>query len=493
MFGIGSGNKDIQALNDIVRENLKGNFPPEPQYRNRKQQEIYDLFKFNSGLQVRNNELLLELVKGVSGLSNLEVNIIYIANRLAEVASKLAESNLANMSVVEETSAGVTEIGEVVDRSADIMEQVMGKSERLLSISQENKKNVNEIIHIKQVVSQNSTDMGAKIGVLKQTADDVDQIVKGVQAIAEQTNLLALNASIEAARAGEQGKGFAVVAEEIRKLAESTQEKLKEMQEFTSTIRNASDEGIVSVEQTIASIRDMDENIESIQQSVNLNLEHAEFTLDNIRHLSEMIVSLNRSTHEIMKAVNTVAEETEAISHQSLLLSERAQEAKGYAANISEIDDRISATVHSLMEVQNQGIVPMNNQTFIDIVRNALISHEKWLHTLEEVVNSGELRPIQANGNKCAFGHFYRSLKIEAKEIKKDWDEIDDVHMHLHSKAYAIEEALGEGDTARAKKELAKAKELSDNIMQHLDRILKRVKEMEKQNIRVFPTPELGK
>lgn len=275
MFGINTGNKDINTLNQIVRDSLKGIPASEPQFHNYKQQEIYNLFQKNVKLQVKNNRLLLELMQGISGLSNLEVKIIYISNQLAEIAAKLADSNLANMSVVEQTSAGVTEIGEVVERSAAIMQEVMGKSEDLLRISQENQRNVNEITEVKQVVSQNSSEMGQKISALKQTADDVDQIVRGVQAIAEQTNLLALNASIEAARAGEQGRGFAVVAEEIRKLAESTQEKLKEMQSFTTTIRNASDEGIVSVEQTISSIQKMEENIESIQQTVGTNVEHA--------------------------------------------------------------------------------------------------------------------------------------------------------------------------------------------------------------------------
>lgn len=493
MFGISFRNQDVEKLNRAVRESLDGNLLSEPQFHSQKQKEIYRLFRANEKLQLQNNGLLLELIKGVSELSSLEVQVHFISNQLAEVASKLADSNLANMSVVEETSAGVTEIGEAVEKSVVIMEQVMSKSQELLTISHENKKNVNEIINVKQIMSKNSSDMGEKIGILKQTADDVDQIVRGVQAIAEQTNLLALNASIEAARAGDQGRGFAVVAEEIRKLAESTQEKLKEMQSFTTTIRNASDEGIVSVEQTIHSIHDMEQNIESIQQTVETNVDHAQFTLDNIEKLSELIVNLNRATQEITQAINTVAEETEAISAQSVLLSGKAQESKNYAEHIAEIDDIISGTAHSLVAIQNQGIHPLNNETFIDIVKNALESHDTWLNNLEEMVHSGELRPIQANGNKCAFGHFYRSLQVEVKEIKKDWEEIDDIHMKLHAKAYSIEEAMQEGDSSRAKNELSKAREISKEIMTHLERILSKVQKMDNQNLRVFPTPKLEK
>lgn len=61
---------------------------------------------------------------------------------------------------------------------------------------------------------------------LNQSTENIKEILNVINKIADQTNLLALNAAIEAARAGEHGRGFAVVAEEVRKLAQNTQESL---------------------------------------------------------------------------------------------------------------------------------------------------------------------------------------------------------------------------------------------------------------------------
>ena len=479
-------NKD-QGLSEAIKAGLRGNFGGEAQISGEKQREIYRLFRANWELQKKNNDLLMEMVKRISGLSDLEINITYISGQLAEVASKLADSNLANMSVVEETSAGVTEIGEAVEKSVGIIGEVTGRSEQLLEISRENKIIVDKIMNNRHIVSKNSKGMKKKIEVLKQTADSVDQIAGGVQAIAEQTNLLALNASIEAARAGEQGRGFAVVAEEIRKLAEGTKEKLKEMQEFTSTIRSASEEGIASVEQTIDSIHDMEKDIESVRQTVESNVEHAQFTLNNIRQLSDLITNLNQATQEIMTAINTVAEETESISGQSALLSEKAQEAKSYAEKISEIDDAISGTSHALLDVQNQGIVPLSNQSVIQIVRGAIASHHAWIKALTEMVRSGQAKPIQDNGNKCAFGHYYRALTVKVPEIKQVWESIDDIHLKLHAKAHVIQDALNGNDSSQADAELAKAEELSRQIIGILENVLHKVEDMERRGSKVFP------
>ena len=153
--------------------------------------------------------------------------------------------------------------------------------------------NIEAIASTAEEISAQTEEMAAASRTLTQTlttsqnrVKDTDQVLGLIKAVAGQTNLLGLNAAIEAARVGDQGRGFGVVAEEIRKLATSTAESVKSIEEMIRAIQEDS----INSRQQMGQIDAMISQIASAVTQVAEAAQHLSGMAGNLGDLADGLI-----------------------------------------------------------------------------------------------------------------------------------------------------------------------------------------------------------
>ena len=165
-----------------------------------------------------------------------------------------------------------------------------------------------------QIVKQGG-EIGPKLRVLAESAQRIDDIMGMITEIASQTNLLALNAAIEAARAGEAGRGFAVVAQEVRKLAENTQENLAASDEAVRRLRK----DVEQIDAIMAANEEMSSKIASFDSAFNEHIESLRTTLKEslaqVKGSAKAVKELESVSVEAEKRRASIVKLIERIEH----------------------------------------------------------------------------------------------------------------------------------------------------------------------------------
>ncbi|WP_410496253.1 methyl-accepting chemotaxis protein [Cellulosilyticum sp. ST5] len=485
--------KELNQMIVYLEAVIRGEAPLKPNFKNAKHNRL--LYIFEEILELNKNymTIALEILKKSASLSEFDVNMKFSSNQLKDIVATMIEGSSNNMTMIEETATSFNEMTNAVEQGTKNISYISEESHHLVKRSQDNIAHIHQISELKEAIGENAKIMLDKVTVLKDMSAKVDEMVDGVRSIAEQTNLLALNASIEAARAGEQGRGFAVVAEEIRKLAESTKQKLEDMQGFTEGIRSATTESIKSVEVTHVSIEHMSGTIDTVTHSFEESAKGVEQAMKEINQLSYTMQEMNASLQEMRQAVSVIRDDSEQISNMAETIGIEADRSATQSEKISEIDQSFSHYIEEMVSRLNKGIRPMSNEEFIVVIDKAIASHEGWVNKLSDMVQSRCIVPLQTNGTKCEFGHFYGALKVEHSALKDKWQAIDPVHKALHQKGHEVIRELQKNGGGRAESLMEETKKMSKQIVQGLSEIKQMTKSLTSQGEKVFDSMILNK
>ena len=192
------------------------------------------------------------------------------------------------------------------------------------------------------------------IGDLANRAKEVQLILDTIKNISSQTNMLALNAAIEAARAGEYGRGFSVVADEVKKLAEETDESASNISLILNRISSDTElalkeikaAGIIAQDQKVAvemtgktfseiagEVERMAENVDKITISlkeISSNTFEMKENIKNIYNLSEENATMGE------EAASSCDEQSKLMSEMSITVEELSKLSHNMKENISK-------------------------------------------------------------------------------------------------------------------------------------------------------------
>ncbi|MDR3461971.1 MAG: HAMP domain-containing methyl-accepting chemotaxis protein [Beijerinckiaceae bacterium] len=230
------------------------------------------------------------------------------SDQIANASGDLARRTESQAASVEETTSaldGITRTVEAMAANAGVAADVITTARGAAESS--------------GAIVQQAVDAMSKI---KDSSNQIGNIIGVIDEIAFQTNLLALNAGVEAARAGDAGRGFAVVASEVRALAQRSAEAAKEIKALISTSTKEVESGVVLVDKTGAALKEIIAKVAEMDGLVRKISESAREQKTGIAEINTSVAQLD----EVVQQNAAIAEESNAAAN---LLRDETKELAG--------------------------------------------------------------------------------------------------------------------------------------------------------------------
>lgn len=287
-------------------------------------------------LGLKFNIFIEKLHTMVTQIRNCALQVSESSSGLAEISSVNRHALTTQNQALETVVRAVHEMSKAIGEVAHNTTLTADKAQGAQTLSSNGLDTVNLAVTQIQQVSAQVEGVSELMSEVEAQVTNVTSVLDVIKGIAEQTNLLALNAAIEAARAGEQGRGFAVVADEVRTLANRTQESTTDIQAMLEKLQ-------LGVSDTVTAMRT---SASAAMDSVNTANEGGKA----LGEINDSVVSIADMTVHVAAAVEEQSVVIEEINQNLASISEQSVTTSDSATKTDQSSQDLGAASRELME-----------------------------------------------------------------------------------------------------------------------------------------------
>lgn len=264
-------------------------------------------------------------------------NVVQSINEVAGAAHR-------QMSALSQTAQNVESFTNGIEKTNGLVSHVASEISTTVARANEGSRLVKDTVGEMNAIADTVKDSSDAVAKLGERSKEIGTILEVITGISSQTNLLALNAAIEASRAGEAGKGFAVVAEEVRKLAEESQDAAQKISGLITAIQAETNDAVTAmntgrdrVEKGRGKVAATGEGFAEILKMILHVQDNASAMEKTMQELTEGARKISEVTRQIRDEASKVASESERVSSSTERQAADMQQIAASSRNLSDL------------------------------------------------------------------------------------------------------------------------------------------------------------
>lgn len=269
-------------------------------------------------------------------------------NQVAQSITEIAKGSQEQLNSVEQGLAAIEHFAAKIRLVASNTAQSTTAAEQTAKLAREGTEIMQDMLSQMAQLEESVEASAGTVLQLGSRSQEIGQIVDTISGIAGQTNLLALNAAIEAARAGDAGRGFAVVAEEVRKLAEQSQEAAQKIAQLIASIQIDTQEAVNSMQTGSKEVKNSTLVAQKTGQNFTVIASRIDGVSSQVAEIAKTVQEMEEFSNNVLSSVRHIDEVSKAMAAETETVSAATEEQSAAMEEIASASQHLSRLAEEL-------------------------------------------------------------------------------------------------------------------------------------------------